>query len=289
MVLPIVAPAVLLESNWWITQVPIVAWTTLSISALFGLIVWRVRAGTARAAAAGAAITACLMYGTTQFPYQYSWLHGGLPPLLTLFLLTFAATRAGRAKQQRLASQDLNSESIHESRHGRNAAQVAANLGVSALVVALLPLINALLHLGGSPLVGYAMAVAALAEAAADTVSSEIGQLLGGTPRMITTLRKVAPGINGAITLAGTVAGLLAAIIVAAVGTLAIEGSHRGSLLFWLSAPAAIFGLFFDSLLGATLEQKNLLNNDAVNFLSTVSAALLCLIEVVTMTWWLRR
>ena len=32
---------------------------------------------------------------------------------------------------------------------------------------------------------------AALAEAAADTVSSEMGQALGGTPRLITSWRKV--------------------------------------------------------------------------------------------------
>jgi uncharacterized membrane protein len=37
-------------------------------------------------------------------------------------------------------------------------------------------------------------------------------------------------------------------------------------------AVGAIAGMLFDSLLGATLEGK-LLNNDAVNFLSTASAA----------------
>ncbi len=36
---------------------------------------------------------------------------------------------------------------------------------------------------------------------------------------------------------------------------------------------AGVFGLFFDSLLGATLERRGWINNDAVNFLSTASAA----------------
>jgi uncharacterized membrane protein len=36
---------------------------------------------------------------------------------------------------------------------------------------------------------------------------------------------------------------------------------------------AALAGLFFDSLLGATAERRGWLNNDAVNFLSTVAAA----------------
>ncbi len=35
--------------------------------------------------------------------------------------------------------------------------------------------------------------------------------------------------------------------------------------------------MFFDSLLGATLERRGWLNNDAVNFLSTASAALFAL------------
>ena len=48
----------------------------------------------------------------------------------------------------------------------------------------------------------------------------------------------------------------------------------RGDLtMFAVSCAGAVFGLFFDSLLGATLERIGWLNNDAVNFLSTASAA----------------
>jgi uncharacterized membrane protein len=54
------------------------------------------------------------------------------------------------------------------------------------------------------------------------------------------------------------------------VGALALYGS---AAMFWISFAGAVFGLFFDSLLGATLERRGWLNNDAVNFLSTVSAA----------------
>jgi uncharacterized membrane protein len=43
--------------------------------------------------------------------------------------------------------------------------------------------------------------------------------------------------------------------------------------MFWISGAGAVFGLFFDSLLGATLERRGWLNNDGVNFLSTGSAA----------------
>jgi uncharacterized protein (TIGR00297 family) len=112
--------------------------------------------------------------------------------------------------------------------------------------------------------------LAALAEAAADTVSSEIGQVLGGWPVMLTTLRRVEAGTDGAISLAGTAAGVLAAGIVSAGGTLALGG---GAAMLVVSWAAGVFGLFFDSLLGATLERRGWLNNDAVNFLSTASAA----------------
>ena len=116
----------------------------------------------------------------------------------------------------------------------------------------------------------FAVGLAALAEAAADTVSSEVGQVFGGRPRMITTLREVEPGTDGAISLAGTLAGVVAAAIVAGAGTLALGGDR---IMFAVSCAGGVFGLFFDSLLGATLEERGWLNNDAVNFLSTGSAA----------------
>ena len=264
LVVPWTAGYVLLQTHWWLQQVPSVAYTTLGISAIFGLIVWWLRAGTPGAAAAGAAITASLMYSTVQYPYQTSWLHCGLLPLLAVFLLTYAATKIGRAKKERLGTA--------EPKRGRNAAQVAANLGIAALVA--IPRIMA--HPGtreGDTQGEWSQlfAMAALAEAAADTVSSEIGQVFGGQPRMFTTLRRVEPGTDGGVTLLGTAAGVLAAALVAAIAAWTMQA---GWLEFGVVTVGGAFGLLFDSLLGATLERKGWLNNDAVNFLSTLSAVL---------------
>jgi uncharacterized membrane protein len=67
---------------------------------------------------------------------------------------------------------------------------------------------------------------------------------------------------------------MAAAGIVAAVGAWALGG---GATFFWVSTAGGVLGLFVDSLLGATLERRGWLNNDAVNFLSTASAALFAL------------
>jgi uncharacterized protein (TIGR00297 family) len=225
---------------------------------------WNLRAATPAAAAAGAVITASFMFSTLTSPYE-PW-HTALIPTLAVTLLAFAATRLGRRHKERLGTA--------EARRGRSASQVTANLGVAALV-SCLPVQQWLVDSGFvhamlAPLPIFGLGLAALAEAAADTVSSEIGQVLGRRPRMITTWRAVEPGRDGAVSLAGTLAGVIAAAIVAGAGSWALRG---GWDLFWISGAGAVFGLFFDSLLGATLEEHGWLNNDAVNFLSTASAA----------------
>ena len=119
--------------------------------------------------------------------------------------------------------------------------------------------------------------LSALAEATADTVSSEIGQAFGGTPFMLTTLRRVPPGTDGAISLYGTLAGIAAAALVASTGAPALGMSPTECLVAFA---AGVAGLFFDSLLGATIERKGWINNDLVNFTSTAFAAALALLAV---------
>jgi len=264
-VLPFAGTEVVLDCNWWATELAPVAIWTIGLSALLALVTWRLRAATPAAALTGALITASLMFSTAVVPYE-PW-RTALIPTLAVAVLAFVATLAGRRKKERLGTA--------EGRRGRSASQVAANLGLAALV-SCSPVQSWLMdshwvpHHAATPAMLFALAVAALAEAAADTVSSEIGQVLGGRPRMITSFGAVDPGRDGAITLAGSVAGVVAAAIVAYAGMWAFGG---GWMLFEVSCAGAVFGLFFDSLLGATLEERGLLNNDAVNFLSTASAA----------------
>ncbi|MGA8086886.1 MAG: DUF92 domain-containing protein [Terracidiphilus sp.] len=264
LVFPFVGADIVLETRWWATQMPVVAVWTLSLSILLGLVAFKVRSATAGAALAGAAITASLMFGTVSFPYM-PW-RTGLVPMLVLLVMTSLATRAGRKRKEGLGTA--------ESKRGRAASQVAANLGVAALVsnqfVQSWMIEQGLVHGRFAPTPVFILGMAALAEAAADTVSSELGQVLSGHPRMITTFRKAEPGTDGAISVGGTIAGIAAAGIVAAAGAWALNGGWPMLAMSW---GAGVFGLFFDSLLGATLERHGWINNDAVNFLSTASAA----------------
>ncbi len=241
-----------------------VAVWAIGASALLGVLTWILRAAKPSAALTGVLITASLMFSTGAVPYE-PW-HTALVPILAVSLLAFGATRAGRQKKERLGTA--------EDRRGRSAAQVAANLGVAAIVASSsmgIWLMNTRLVPG--MIVHSAVAVlslAAMAEAAADTISSEVGQVLGGRPLLITTFKAVDAGRDGAVSLAGSLAGLAAAATVAGVGTWAMQCGWES---FLISVAGAVFGLFFDSLLGATCEERGWLNNDAVNFLSTASAA----------------
>jgi len=269
-VCPWVTIELLLVTIDWLHGDQEVAWWTIGLSAFLGFLAWLMRSGTPGAAMMGALITAGLMYATSPSPYDP--LRTALVPVVTLLVLTSMATRYGRRHKERLG--------IAELPHGRVASQVCANLGVAGIVaqtpVQIFLIDHGLLNTSTvEPLRIVVPALAALAEAAADTVSSEIGQVLGGAPRLITTLGRVAPGEDGGITVAGTLAGIVAAGIVAVPGCLLMEAGSGVLAVAWAGG---VFGLLFDSVLGATLERIGWLNNDAVNFLSTLSAAVFSMV-----------
>src|SRR6185503_7894139 len=64
----------------------------------------------------------------------------------------------------------------------------------------------------------HALANAGVATAAADTSSSEIGQLLGRRTYLPTNFKPVPRGTEGAVSLEGTLAGILASLVIASLG-----------------------------------------------------------------------
>jgi uncharacterized protein (TIGR00297 family) len=220
LVLPFVAAYVMLQTRWWGAQMPSVAIWTVGISLLLGLVALKLRSATPGAAAAGAVITARLMFSTVRFPYL-PW-QTALTPVVALLVLTSITTRIGKNRKDKLGT--------GEGRRGRAASQVAANLGVAAIVSSDLVqswIVNSHWFSRGTltPIPVLIPALAALAEAAADTVSSELGQVLSSQPRMITTLRRADAGTDGAISVGGTLVGIVAAGIVAFVGSVVLRGS----------------------------------------------------------------
>jgi uncharacterized protein (TIGR00297 family) len=262
LVLSLASIYVLFTALWAATtrvfQYGLLACCALAIVAVF------LRAVTPFAAATGTVLSFSLFLST--LASNRPWARTPLVPLLTLFVLTYIATRFRREHKSKLGQA--------ESKRGRNAAQVAANIGVASLVVPVLMSPNWLLQSSHGWLIArvavFPAMVAALAEAAADTVSSEIGQAVGGEPKMLTTWREVPAGTDGAISAKGTIAGLAAALLIVLVSMKVLQLPSRVGIL---ALGGAVFGLFFDSLLGATLERRGLINNDAVNFLSTLAAA----------------
>lgn len=222
-------------------------WLAAGVTTAFAAGGRLVRGVTNSGAVAGAIVCFALLVGL-------GW--NGFAALVTVFLLTWAATRFGYARKQAMGTA--------EARSGRTAKQVFANLGVAAGA-------SVLLAVTSRP--GFALAAcAALCEAAADTVASELGQAIGGRPRLISNWRPVEPGSNGAITAYGTIAGCAAAVLVAAV--FGWFGSLNLAEVF-LCAGAGIGGMIADSMLGATLEQRGMVGNETVNLLSTLIAAVI--------------
>jgi uncharacterized protein (TIGR00297 family) len=238
----------LANSAWMLpSQIGGKFWIPALISLLFAGFGRAVRGVTTSGALAGALICFALLVGAGR---------GAFAALLVVFLLTWASTRFGYARKQSLGTAERHS--------GRNASQVLANLGVASVC--------ALLYATAwrDPRVLAALG-AALAEAAADTVSSEIGQAVGGVPRLVTNWKPFPAGTDGAITFAGTAAGVAAAI---AVSLTAIAGWRYAPIC----AAAGVLGMMADSFLGATLERRGILGNNAVNFSSTAIAALIALV-----------
>jgi uncharacterized protein (TIGR00297 family) len=217
------------------------------LSVIFAAFGRLVRGVTPGGAIAGAVVCFVLLLGAGV---------SGFAVLLTVFVVTWVSTRFGYLKKQRLGTA--------EPRAGRNECQVLANLGISAGCASLFVLTHSerwLVAMG-----------AALAEAAGDTVSSEIGQAVGSQPRLISNWNRVPAGTDGAVTLAGSIAGVLAATAVAAVSCGTRIFGLRSALV---CAVAGITGMIADSVLGATAERRELMGNNGVNFISTAIAAII--------------
>ncbi len=194
----------------------------------------------------------------------------GYVVILFYFLVGSAVTRVG-LKQKEEAG-------IAEKRSG---ARGPENVWGSALVAALCAL--AAYTLTTTPfawqrdgivlaLLGY---VASLSTKLSDTCASEIGKAYGQRTFLITTLKPVERGTEGAVSLEGTLAGIVGSVAIATVGWVL---GLIGPLSIAICVVAAFLATTAESLIGATLQSKfDWMTNEVVNVINTLIGAVLAI------------
>ncbi len=123
--------------------------------------------------------------------------------------------------------------------------------------------------------------VASFCTKLSDTTASEVGKAYGKRTFLITTLKPVPRGTEGAVSLEGTVAGAIASIVLALI-------AWGIGMISWLGiiwcAIAAFIATTVESLIGATLESRfTWLTNDLVNFINTAIGAIVAIL--LALTW----
>jgi uncharacterized protein (TIGR00297 family) len=163
---------------------------------------------------------------------------GGITPailLLTFFVSSSALSHVGSSKKLVFANS-------FEKGSQRDQGQVLANGGIAAG----LSLILALTEMD-ILMVGIAGAIAAVT---ADTWSTELGVLAKRKPRLITSGARVERGTSGAITLEGTIASILGALLIGLISAFFLD-QRNVALPVTL---AGIGGAIVDSILGASVQ-----------------------------------
>lgn len=216
---------------------------------LLALLARRLRAVDGTGACAGAVVALLVWVGL-------GW--GGLAQLGLFVGLGTLFTRLGF--RRKLA------QGIAQAAGGRRGLpNVLANLGVASVAAGL-----AVLMPGSESAMWRLAASGALATALADTTASELGQLWGRRAWRVTDWRPVPVGTEGAISVAGTLLGAAAGLLLAAAGP--VSGLY-GWTAALVVALAGTLGNLADSFLGATLETRGVIDNEGTNLLATLVGA----------------
>ncbi|MFT4412632.1 DUF92 domain-containing protein [Fredinandcohnia humi] len=205
-----------------------------------------------------------------------------------LFLLgLFFASSSLWSKYKKTSKNGV--ENKVEKGEQRDYVQVFANGGVAAFA----SLIYALTH----STFWLLFFIGAVAAANADTWASEIGTLSKKRPILLTRLKRVEAGTSGAVSLLGTTAGLLGALLISLGGYLV--WNEVSISLFVTLTLIGFIGNIIDTILGASVQVVNkcticgietektvhcskktsylkgvhFCNNDVVNFLSILLAS----------------
>ena len=193
---------------------------------------------------------------------------------LVYFAAGSAVTKVGFAQKE--------AAGIAEDRGG---VRGPGNVWGSALTAALCALLVWLTGLTSATLAGLSSTqvvqlliigfVASLSTKLSDTSATEIGKAYGQRTFLITTLQPVPRGTEGAVSLEGTLAGVVGSLVLAvaawAVGLIPVFG-------IIICAIAAFVATTIESLIGATIEDKLPgLTHDVVNIINTLIGAVVAI------------
>ncbi|GAB0492139.1 hypothetical protein MMPV_003399 [Pyropia vietnamensis] len=186
-----------------------------------------------------------------------------------------ALTRVGRAAKE--------AAGIAEGRGGRRGPENVWGAGAAGALCAVGMLLVG--GAGGARGGGWVLQVlrlafvSSMATKMSDTAASEVGKVYGKTAYLVTTLAVVPRGTEGAVSVEGTAAGVVASVamgaLAVAVGLIPLSGVP-------VVAVAAAVATTIESVIGATVQEDWGMTNEFVNFLNTsIGAGVAAAIAVV--------
>lgn len=216
--------------------------------------------------------------------YLHAWILGvliwgtlgwqGYTVVMFYFLVGSAVTRIGMAQKE--------AAGIAEKRSGARGPENVWGSALTATICALATLS------GDYPLKELFLLayVASFSTKLADTTSSEVGKAYGKRTFLITTLQPVPRGTEGAVSLEGTLAGILASIAIALVGW-GVGIINLWGILWCILA--AFIATNIESLIGATLQSRLAwLSNEIVNIINTTVGAIAAILLALAGNWLIR-
>ncbi|KAF3969630.1 hypothetical protein CMV_006590 [Castanea mollissima] len=213
-----------------------------------------------------------------------TWRAFGPPAFLlvaTYFIIGTAVTKVKMAQKE--------AQGVAEKRKGRRGPGSVIGSSAAGCICAFL----SIFQVGGPAFsqlwkLGF---VASFCTKLSDTVSSEIGKAYGKTTYLVTTFKIVPRGTEGAVSVEGTIAGLLASILLSFVGCVMGEISAPEAIICIIASQVANVG---ESIIGAALQEKEgfqWLNNDVVNIINISMGSIIAVLmqQLLLQNWLMSR
>lgn len=185
----------------------------------------------------------------------------GLVALLIFFVAGSAASAFRKSSKTKIG--------VAEARGGmRGLSNVVANGGAAAIASSLA------LASPGDQFVFQTMVIASFAVACSDTFSSEFGNIYGSKYVDILSWKKSIRGLDGVVSFEGLGFGVVGSLIIAMPYYFYVQDLK----LVGIIAFCGLVGNLLDSVFGATIQRKGLVNNHQVNLLATTLGMLILLL-----------